>query len=338
MSTNISDPALGTSSTIGRYFGLVSAVPTLLLTAYLFLLVGSGAWIRRPDLAAGLEILQSPTWAGAFGLLGAALAAALILHTVQFAIVQFLEGYWGGNPVMRFLRAARIAAHVNRQERARRRAVAAHAEQRATAPGTFSHLRAKVDHEEAISVRSAYPERTSVLPTRLGNLLRRHEKNAGRGYDIDILRQATHLMLVAPPHHVEYVNDQRIALDLAVRLCASGIIATVATVVVMWPWDVWLLLALVPYAAAYVSYRGALIVAQHYGAALSALVDLNRFRMYEAMHLTLPADTAAERELNRLMAEVIAGFGEEPGDEPSIAYDHTMVGNELPPDRPSTGG
>ena len=252
---------------------------------------------------------------------------------MQFAIVQFLEGYWGGNSVMRFLRAARIAAHLTHLQRATARANAADAKQRVIEPGTFSHLRARVDHEDAIRIRTSYPAPVDeVLPTRLGNALRRYERNAGRGYDIDILRQATHLTLVAPPNHVEYVNDQRSALDLAVRLCASSMIAAVATVIMMWPWDVWLFLAIVPYALAYVSYRGSLTVAQHYGAALGALVDLNRFRMYEAMHMSLPPDTTAERDQNQLMTDVITRI---PSDA-SIAYDHGAIRPEVPTDGPAT--
>jgi hypothetical protein len=195
--------------------------------------------------------------------------------------------------------------------------------------GTFRYFRALADQADAVRVIESYPdELDDILPTRLGNLLHKYESRAGQSYGINILGRATHLMLTAPPNHVEYINDQRSALDLAARLCASGIIATVATVTLMWPWDVWLFLALVPYTIAYVSYRGSLVAARHYGSALAALVDLNRFRMYEAMHLHLPTDTAGERALNSSITAL------DEGDEgENVAYDHSrhQAVAEVPP-------
>lgn len=325
MTAVISDPSFGTSRIIGRYFGLVSAVPTGLLAAYLVLLIASGAWTHRPDFRAGVDALTSLSVGEIFGLLGAILVVALVMHTVQFALVQFLEGYWGGNPVMRFLRTRRTLYHLNRRHEAWTNFK--HADGILTSgselvdgqprvslvdsstPEARIHVKALTDWADAKRVIEAYPtEHEHVMPTRLGNLLRKYEVNAGCGYGIDILQKATHLALVAPQNHVSYLNDQRNGLDLAVRLCASGIIACLVTVFLMWPWDVWLLLTVVPYALAYISYRGALVAAAHYGNALAALVDLNRFRMYEALHLPLPKDTNAERTKNRQMAAVIAGM------------------------------
>ena len=58
-----------------------------------------------------------------------------------------------------------------------------------------------------------------MMPTRLGNVLRRYEDTAGRQYGLDIVRIAPHLNLVARPEHREYVDDCRKGLDLGVRLC-----------------------------------------------------------------------------------------------------------------------
>jgi hypothetical protein len=306
MSSGISDPTFGTSRTVGRYFGIVSAVPTLLLTAYIYLLIASGAWSDRPDFRSALDTLEASAATSIVLLLGTALFLALTLHTIQFAIVQFLEGYWGGNPIARFMRAARTAAYASRRDENRARFAEANSVLRRTDPSSLLHFRAMADYADAARIEGSYPrDKAHIMPTRLGNLLRKYETDAGRGYDIRILDRATHLALVAPTNHVEYLNDQRNALDLAARLCASGIIATVVTVVLMWPWDLWLFLAFAPYLLAYVSYRGALVAAHHYGAALGALVDLNRFRMYEAMHLRLPNDITEERDQNERMDDAI---------------------------------
>lgn len=352
MTAAISDPSFGTSRTIGRYFGLVSAVPTGLLAAYLVLLIASGAWTHRPDFRAGVGALTSMSVGEIVGLLGAILVVALVLHTVQFALVQFLEGYWGGSRVMRFLRTHRTLYHLTRLREAWARFEHAYDVRESgwepvnglpqvsfadsITPEAMGHVAALTELADAEKVIDAYPaEYDHVMPTRLGNLLRRYEDNAGCGYNINILRKATHLALVAPENHVNYLNDQRNGLDLAVRLCASGLIASLATAFLMWPWDVWLLLTAVPYALAYVSYRGALVAAVHYGDALAALVDLNRFRMYEALHLPLPKHTIAERTQNDLMAAVIVGAPNR-----SIVYEHPTTPpaeSPMPPEEHPSG-
>ncbi|MGH3943346.1 MAG: hypothetical protein ACRDTG_32925 [Pseudonocardiaceae bacterium] len=336
MTAAISDASFGTSRVIGRYFGIVSAVPTGLLAAYLFLLIASGAWTHRPDFQAGVDALTSASIGKIVGLLGVILVIALVMHTVQFALVQFLEGYWGGNRVMRFLRTRRILYHLTRLHEAHALyeraydALAVNGQPQVSpadsvTPEARIYVAALTDCADALKVIDTYPDKPeNIMPTRLGNLLRRYEDNAGRGYNIKILQKATHLALVAPENHVNYLNDQRNGLDLAVRLCASGIIASLATAFLMWPWDVWLLLAAVPYALAYISYRGALVAAGHYGDALGALVDLNRFRMYEALHLRLPDNTIAERTQNDLMTQVIEN-AEIKSERVSIVYEHPIT-------------
>ncbi len=113
MPAPISAASFDVARTVGRYFGIVSALPTAVLVAYLVLLIDSGAWTHRPDFRAGVDALTSVSVTKIVGLLVATLAAALVLHTVQFALVQFLEGYWGGNRVMRFLRTYRTLYHSN---------------------------------------------------------------------------------------------------------------------------------------------------------------------------------------------------------------------------------
>ena len=55
------------------------------------------------------------------------------------------------------------------------------------------------------------------------------------------------------------------------------------------------------------TYRGAVSLASHYGEAMIAVADLNRFKLYSALHLPIPADTAAEQALNAEMPKLRAG-------------------------------
>jgi hypothetical protein len=52
---------------------------------------------------------------------------------------------------------------------------------------------------------------------------------------------------------------------------------------------------------AYLSYRGAVVVAGSYGTAVAVVIELNRFRLYERLRLPMPADTDEERRQNALL-------------------------------------
>lgn len=93
-----------------------------------------------------------------------------------------------------------------------------------------------------------------------------------------------------------YVNDQRSQLDVAVRLNVTALLACLLTVCLLWRDGIWLLLALPPYAIAYLSYRGAIIAARQYGQAVAVVIALNRFALYERLRLPLPATADSERK------------------------------------------
>src|SRR5690349_3118078 len=96
-----SNPVSTFTATIGRYFTVTSVVPSLILVAFITVLARSGAWNHEPDFGAGVQALTQAGLGGAFTLIIAALALGAILHPLQFALVQFLEGYW---PVTTFWR------------------------------------------------------------------------------------------------------------------------------------------------------------------------------------------------------------------------------------------
>jgi hypothetical protein len=115
--------------------------------------------------------------------------------------------------------------------------------------------------------------------------------------------------LIAPAAQLEYVQDQRLQLELAVRCTVLSLVAAVVTVIFMCWHGWWALLALVPYTLAYLSYRGAIVLANSYGTAVAVVVELNRFSLYEQMRLPAPEDTAHERRQN---AEMMKAFEHDP--------------------------
>jgi hypothetical protein len=146
------------------------------------------------------------------------------------------------------------------------------------------------------------------MPTRLGNVLRRAESQAGSQYGMDALQVVPHLLMVAPASHVDYVNDQRSQLDLAVRMTLMSLLASITALVFLWPHRLWALIAVVPYAIAYVSYRGSVVAAGHYGSAFDTLINLDRFALYEQLHMKLPATTAGEKLANQKLARLLGYY------------------------------
>ena len=92
---DLADVATSARDTIGRYFSVVSLIPSALLVVWIFLLVTSGAWSGSPNPSRSLQALGELGVGGSVGLVLAAIALGLLLHPVQYGMVQVLEGYWG---------------------------------------------------------------------------------------------------------------------------------------------------------------------------------------------------------------------------------------------------
>ena len=296
------------ASAIGRYFSVLSVVPSALFTAYAFALLASGASGGGPDWQRSAAAFAGLGLAGLAALSLASVLVGLLLHPLQYSLVQVCEGYWGsGDAPVRAMRRRVIRHQRLFDQLQRRRGAAAHALDAAgQSPGdpdappvgedNIGHLTVLGETGRALG---RYPrDRNDIRPTRLGNVLRRHEADAGAAYALPGVTVVPHLALVAPPADVAYLDDQRTQMDLSVRLAVLSALATALTVAVMWRAGLWVLLALAPYAAAYVFYRGAVGQAQGYGTAIMVLVDLNRFALYERLRVPLPVDLAQERRTN----------------------------------------
>ena len=147
----------------------------------------------------------------------------------------------------------------------------------------------------------SYPAKLSrVMPTRLGNVLRRSEDDAGTQYGLETVVIAPHLSLIADPSHYAYVEDRQKAMDLAITMCLVGALATAITAVLLSDDGLWSLFALLPFALAFASYVGVVVSAVSYNVAIETVTDLSRFALYEALHVTPPTtgreeiDTASE--------------------------------------------
>ncbi|GAA5162062.1 hypothetical protein GCM10023321_47070 [Pseudonocardia eucalypti] len=297
---------------IGRYFSLVSALPSAMLVSWVVLLVGSGAWSRQPDLNAALRTFGELSVGGGAGLILASLALGAILHPVQYAFVQFLEGYWGISRLARRMRFIRMKHHWKRLRDLRLESMRladqiVNTDQIPKDAPDGDRIRTERALIELHAVRqeinrvtaAAPPNLDAIMPTRLGNVLRYYEREVGRPYGITTVTAVPFLSRTAAPGDMDYVNDQRSQLDLAVRMSIVAFIATGLTVMFLARHGLWLLVALVPYAAAYLAYRGAVVIAGEYGRALGVLVTLNRFELYDRLRLPPVLSTEEERRRNK---------------------------------------
>jgi hypothetical protein len=336
--------AMSAGSSIGRRFSLVSLIPATLFVLYLTTLLAAGAW-TGPFRPRDVALVADGGWSDLGRLLTVSLLLAACLHPFTFGLTQILEGYWGAgrlgllvtrwNVARHRARYFRLEAVERRTAEAFRHLVAAElgddVASRLTAQQREQVVRSGLVRADADDVLPAYlrleavrrerrrypPQIRRVMPTRLGNSLRRHEDTAGRRYELDTITVSTHLSQVAEPAHQAYVEDQRDVLDLAVNLWAMSGVATVVTAVLLADDGLWSLLALAPFAVAYLAYLGAVGAADDYAAAMRTVIDLDRFRLYEALHLPLPATLAEERTLGRRVVDLLSD-----GAVPSLTYVH----------------
>jgi hypothetical protein len=309
--TDVTSVVSGTGRAIGRYFSVVSVLPSILLVIYVFLLFSAGSLRHAPDWNAAFTALRNIGIAGGAVLTLSGIVVALVMHPLQFSMVQLLEGYWGPGWLAQRIRVARIRRHRKRwlwlerftaeMDSTFRSFNERDPSHRKLEPGEIvDRVRALTQRDEGDRALLGYPaDPDHIMPTRLGNMLRRYEILAGAPYELDAPTVLPSLALVAPPGHLDYLNDQRSALDLAVRTSITSAIACLVTLAFLWRSGLWLLIALIPYGAAYAAYRGSVIAAQSYGVTMSAVIALNRFTLYEKMHLPLPPETARERLMNR---------------------------------------
>lgn len=315
---NITDIAGATRESIGRYFSLVSFIPSALLVSYVFVLISSGVPHRPPDPASVVHVVSHLSLADVAGLTLLSIGLGLALHPLQFAMVQFLEGYWGTGTIAQRARSARMWWHWRRLLALRLRAEY-YDEQSSRLPvGKYPRMAMVSRRDEADRLTDAQPDKPDlIMPTRLGNVLRFYEMAAGAPYGLDAIKVMPYLARVAPPDDMDYVNDQRSNLDLAVRLSLVSAIALVLSLALLWRYGLWMLVALVPYTLAILSYRGAVVAAAAYGEAFAAVIALNRFALYERLHLPLPRTMPEEQGRNGSLRDVLAY-----SDNESLTYKH----------------
>lgn len=273
---------LGNAATsVSPRFNLVSLAPSALLATVIGGLIASGAFTGVPSVH--LLIVRS----GKVNVFIASVifllvfSAALVLHPFQLLLVRILEGYWEDVPVLRKLRY--VGIEINRRRR-----------------WEVNVLKNRKD----LGLRSYPPKTEDLLPTRLGNVLRSAERQAGQRYGFS---NAVEIMPMIYPSIssslADNVDDTRNDLDMACRMCAvlwvialvaggtlaaDGAIASAAA---------WLAVPLTAAVFGIFSYRAAIRCAEDYGRILYYIFDLHRRDFIRAFGYVPPESPEDERNL-----------------------------------------
>jgi len=205
------------------------------------------------------------------------LAAVLgiVLNAVQTPMYKVLEGYWlWPGPIKR-----------KRKER--------HAELREEEMG-------KAEKNPALWGSIRYPSPPiDVLPTALGNAIRRFETYSADRYKLDSIRLFHHLAASAPAYIQQAYERARTNVDFAVCLLWTSSVAGLGSLAA-WPWFTESRLhafAIVAAVAAVLAYRLAVVSTDEWGATMRAMVDMGRKGAAEVFGLKVPTDLNDEREM-----------------------------------------
>ncbi|MBQ1034803.1 MULTISPECIES: hypothetical protein [Micromonospora] len=303
-----------TAANFGRLL-IVGLLPNAIVVAYTWVLVVIGAFTNTGPPLTLRAFGQASFRTDAGGLLVFALMVitlTTVIQPFQIRLVRILEGYWRSRLGAVPYRLA-TAAHTKRRDRLRRAANAdipdpsdADLAQRPIRQQIREQRRARklnLQAERAVAALLSYPPGPEpVLPTMLGNALRRNERVAGERYALNTLRSWPRLYPFLSQKVADEFNSDTDSLDASANLAVTFLVMS-GLGFVAFANDTWLLLVpgvLVLLAVA--AYRAAIAAARGQGLAMSVAYDLHRFDMVRGLHLDLPATPQHEAERNRALS------------------------------------
>jgi hypothetical protein len=278
---------LGNAATsVSPRFNLVSLMPSALLATAIGALAASGAFTGMPSLQLLLVRSGKVNVFIASVIFLLVFSASLVLQPFQLLLVRILEGYWNDVPVLRKLRY--VGIELNRRRR-----------------WEFNVAKNRKD----VGHRLYPPKTRDLLPTRLGNVLRSAERQAGEQYGFsNAIEMLPRIYPSISSSLTEIIGDARDDLDMACRMCvvlwtialvagctltADGAVAASA--------GAWLAAPVTAAIFAILSYRAAIRCAEDYGRILHYVFDLHRRDFIRALGYVPPESPAEEK---RLIADI----------------------------------
>ena len=302
----------GTKALGGARFSLVNLMPAAFLITFVTVLITSGAYTSpKPSLASVIDTLDKNPGlavAAAFGIF----LAAVLLRPFQAALVQFLEGYWRGWPLLEFANELGTERHRRIQNTAEIM-LRVHLPQQPIGKefadvADYARRVHKVRRRRgrASMIAERYPRdiqgQDRLMPTLLGNTLRDGEDNAGRRYGLymPIVYPRMYPCLSAKLDGA--ISTQLDMLDTTSALCVAFGLSAIFSLPLVAHLNWWSLTPLVAMFMSALAYRGAVATAHGHGRLLATAFDLHRFDMLNALHYELPVTVEDELDLNRSLS------------------------------------
>lgn len=296
---------------LGGRFSIVGVVPSALVVLFLLAMSASDLypWVNeRGEVGAPAVLQRTERLSGADGVLlvFGILLVAVLFRPFQVALVRLLEGYWYGRwsdgP-----RALMIERH-----RRRYRLASLWARLSPDSPPeekTFNAVASYAVECERLErlcrrgkrILNDYPPEGRInlmMPTALGNILRRAESTAGERYGLDTVLTYPRLYPHLSKQLDKEIGQQLDLVDTGASIAVALGICALAAAPLVGRADAWSVLPLVLGLLAVVAVRGSRTAARHFGTLLSTAFDLHRFQMVEALRLPLPTNAEAEAQQN----------------------------------------
>lgn len=305
---------------IGQRFQVVSILPTFVVVGGIWFVTATGAWSAAPDPGQAFRRLGDISIGGAATVALVVVTISLMTHPFQQVLVKVLEGYVAReHPISRY----GLARHTRRLymlRAARDRLGRSFDPSNQGCDGASGFVRIHQRLEALRRQVAEYPAEDRLLPTRLGNTLRRAEDLAGDRYGIAAVSFFPYLYATMPTHFTAQIRDARNEMDTAARLSPAFLALSTVTLVAFADDRWWLTIPVVLYGLAWLSYLATVTAAASYGRQLARAIDLYRFTVLDALSLPRPVSRADERRIFQQLRELVDS---QPGAPIKVLYAHT---------------
>ena len=218
---------------------------------------------------------------------------AVLLELFQPLILRFYEGYWSDSITARFRiwRTTRIKKSISRKQK------------------LFSELALKISKGEA-SIKDIaeyeklehdlihYPKRDhSLMPTKLGNILRATENYSADRYGLDAVTIWPRLYFQVSKEIKDVLEMSYGQMSALIRISFLAVIFSLVWLPILFLYSKWLwafLVALFSLILSSFCYKGAVEAAEQYSIVIRTAFDLHRFDLYKALHWPLPSSLSEE--------------------------------------------
>jgi hypothetical protein len=257
------------------------------------------------------------------GTLSLILFGSYLFHVFQTNLTRLYEGYWESLPLLSWwgnLRRAyyqdvweylsreieHLAESVAKLENAA--STSETPAQRRTRKHEIERLRAEMGRLDREWFLFFPPQKSDVMPTRLGNILRASEFYPLKRYKLDAVVAWPRLQSLLPKEFADTLRDSKASLDLLLVITTlAGLFALgweIGLGLLTERWDLFLLASLAWLLAVF-GYSGALQAARSYAELIKAAFDLHRWELLKALHLKMPASYEDERKLWEEVSELL---------------------------------